>query len=228
MANAVAIHRQVRARVLSRFHEKLRPDKLSKCSSTVPRTLLSLGAHIEFDTRHKSADDFTGYTTTSILSSHFHRTSVTSMPCFIRACDGCCTNVFIRLNSRVQGFSEIAEQWPEEVDEPKGGSKRERGRGTPGSGMKRIAPGLCSRFLARRRTCSHISNRVLSSPLRHGPLLTLPSANSLTYAGTYVYSCTNIPYEYECTLRPCDASRRCTTALDIGSVHSNLVNRYIV
>lgn len=62
--------------------------------------------------------------------------------------------------------------------------------GEPGSGMKRIAPGLCSRFLARRRTCSHISNRVLSSPLRYGPLLTLPSANSLTYAGTYVYPCT--------------------------------------
>lgn len=117
------------SRVLSRFHEKLRPDKLSKCWRTGPRTLLSPDAHIEFDTRHKSADDFTGYTTTSILSSHFHRTSVTSVPCFIRACDGCCTNVFIRLNSRVQGFSRSPSsdqrKWTSQ-----GESKREHERGT--------------------------------------------------------------------------------------------------
>ena len=63
------------SRALSRFHEKLRPDELLKWRNIVPRTSLSLGAHIEFDTGHKSADDFTGYTTTSILSSRFHRTS---------------------------------------------------------------------------------------------------------------------------------------------------------
>lgn len=91
------------------------------------------------------------------------------------------------------------------VQEGGGGGKRERE--CPEKG--RIAPGLCSHFLARRRTCSRISNRVLSSLLCHGPLLTLPSANSLTYAGTYVYS----PFVYiYSTLRmntnaPCPAKR---------------------
>jgi len=198
--------------------------------------LLSPDAHIEFDTRHKSADDFTGYTTTSILSSHFHRTSITSMPCFIHACDGCCTNVFIRLNSRVQGFSRSPSsdqrKWTNRGRGGEGG-KAANGNacGGPGLGMKRIALGLCSRFLARRRTCSHISNRVLSSPLCYfGPLLTLPFANSLTYAGTYVYPRMTFPYEYECTLslRP-NASQNCTLrfVLGIENINSILVNKYI-
>jgi len=194
--------------------------------------LLSADAHIEFDTRHKSADDFKGYTTTSILSSHFHRTSVTSVPCFIRACDGCCTNVFIRLNSRASKVSRDRRVVTRGSGRAKGGREAEANGNTSevrGSWMKRIALGLCARFLAWRRTCSHISNRVLSSPLRHGPLLTLPSANSLTYADTYVYP--RLRPFYMNTNVPCPCGQThldiVRYVLGIESVNFNLVNRYI-
>lgn len=94
-------------------------------------------------------------------------------------------------------------------DQGRAGGGGTKGRG--GSRGKRIAPGLCARFLARRRSCNDISNQVLSL-LHHGPLLILASANSLSYAGTCAHPRTIVTAFCMNTNVPCPCGQMCLSS----------------